>query len=61
MSVNVSSCNQVGHQDDINNLKDGNEPHANDPYIIGGIGFICLSLAEGNAMFHITSSMLKLL
>ena len=42
MSVNGNNSSKVGHQDDIDHLKDVNESHYNDHHIMGGIGSICL-------------------
>lgn len=49
MSVNGSNGSQVGHQDDIDNINDVQQPNINDSYS-----------AEGNVVFHITSTMLQL-
>lgn len=54
-SVDDSNGIQVGHQDDIGKLND-----VNIPYLMGGIGATRLTLAKGNAVFHITRTMLRL-
>ncbi|KAK4721580.1 hypothetical protein R3W88_011813 [Solanum pinnatisectum] len=55
MSVNCSNSSQVGHQDDI-------ETSMMSIIIqMGGVGAIHLPPAEGNVVFHITSTMFQLL
>jgi len=55
MSVNRSNASQLGNNDDIGDLHDVNVD------LVGNSGAIRLPLTVGNAMFHVTSTMLQLL
>lgn len=44
MSVNSFNESHVGHQDDISNQTNVQEPIINYPHLMGGVGAILLSL-----------------
>lgn len=51
----------MGHQNDIKNLNNVQEPNINSPLLMGGICAIRLPQAEENAVSHIMSTMLQIL
>ena len=55
MSVNGSNASQLGNNNDIRNLQDINVDQ------LGCAEAILLPLTVGNAVFHVTSTMLQLL
>lgn len=58
--MNESNSGQVGHEEKIGDLSNVNEPNVYDPYLMGGIGLICLPQVKGNDVFHMVSTMLQL-
>lgn len=61
MRVHRRNGSQVGHEDDIINLNNLNEPNGNDLHLISRIGSIRLQPAEGNVVIHIARTMLYIL
>lgn len=51
---------QIGQQHHIGNLHDVKKPNAIDYHLMGGNFAFRLQLVEGNAVFHIMSTMLQL-
>lgn len=58
MSINGNNDRTVGHQSDMRNINDVQVTYINSPRLMGGIGSMCLPLAEGNVVFNIMSTII---